>query len=167
MQTYKFPPAIINAYVWEQFTQNAPNFVAPYQGITPIFPVRDNMGGNYPWGSRPYIIYDNMARIRTSRFYGIRKEQLFYSIRGDVPEIFTVRDLITDILDRADDTAKDINHFAGENLENPLIFFHDFKVFQMSNTNEKTDAVSNRQYYTTEMIIEYQYHQQSIYNELG
>lgn len=167
METYKYPPAIINSYVWAQFTENAPQFVSQYNGIVPIFPVRDALAADSTWGSKPYIIYDNMARFRTARFYGIRKEQLLYSVRGEVPEIFMVRDLITDILDRSDDAAKDINDYAGDNLENPLIFFHDFRVYQMSGTSEKTDNISNRQYYATEMIIEYQYHPQEIYNELG
>lgn len=165
METYKYPPAIINAYVWNEFTVNSPNFVAQYNGVVPIFPVRDALGDESTWGSKPYIVYDNMARFRTARFYGIRKEQLLYSIRGDVPQIFTVRDLIVDVLDRADDTAKDVNFYSGQNLNNPLIFFHDFRVYQMSETSEKTDNISNRQYYATELIIEYQYHQQSIYNE--
>ena len=78
-----------------------------------------------------------------------------------------LRDLITDVLDRGDDTAKDINAYAGENLNNPQIFFHDFKVFQMSATSEKTNNITNKQFFTTELIVEYQYHQQSIYNELG
>lgn len=167
METYKYPPAIINAYLWAQFQANAPEFVAQYNGIVPIFPVRDTFAGSSTWSKKPYIIYDNMARVRTARFYGTKKEQLLYSVRGDIPQIFMLRDLITDVLDRSDDTAKDINAWAGENLDNPLIFFHDFKVFQMSATSEKTSDVSNRQFYTTEMVIEYQYHPQSIYNELG
>lgn len=167
METYKYPPAIINKYLWQQFIDNAPNFVSQYNGIVPIFPVRDSLGGDATWGTKPYIVYDNMARVRTARFYGIRKEQLLYSVRGDVPQIFMLRDLITDVLDRGDDTAKDINAYAGENLNNPQIFFHDFKVFQMSATSEKTNNITNKQFFTTELIVEYQYHQQSIYNELG
>ena len=167
MEIYKFPPAIINSYVWAQFEENAPVFSAQYGSIVPIFPVYDAKAGDASWGNKSYIVYDNMARVRSGVFYGVRKEQLVYSIRGDIPEIFALRDLITDVLDRGDDTAKDINEYAGENLENPYIFFHDFKVFQQDFTNEKTDKHSTRQFYSTDLIIEYQYHQQSIYKELG
>lgn len=165
MTDYNFAPLIINSYIWNELGAVMPSLTSKYTGIEPIYPVYDSLSAKGAWNGLPYIIYDNMLMSKISSFYGIKREQTVYSIRGNVPEIFKIRNAIIDIIDRSDDAAKDINEYAGQNLNNVSVFFHEFSAFQLDFTNEKTIANSTRQLYTTELILEYEYHNQSIYNQ--
>lgn len=166
MTDYNFAPMIINSYIWNELGITMPTLVAKYNNVTPIYPVYDATSAKAPWNGLPYIIYDNMSMSRFTKFYGIKREQISYSIRGNIPEIFQIKDEMFHILDRSDDAAKDINQYAGENLSNVKIFFHEVRAFQIDFTNEKTIANTTRQLYTSELIVEYEYHKQSIYNEI-
>lgn len=165
MTNYNFGPLIINSYLWNELGKALPSLVAKYTNVVPIYPVYDSNASKAAWNGLPYIIYDNMSMSRFINFYGIKREQISYSLRGNIPEIFEIKDTMFHILDRSDDAAKDINDYAGKNLPNTSIFFHDVKAFQLDFTNEKTIPNSTRQLYSTELIVEYNYHKQITYNQ--
>lgn len=165
MTDYNFAPLIMNSYIWNELSLVMPTLVEKYSDIKPIYPVYDANASKASWDGLPYIIYDTMSMSRFIKFYGIKREQISYSIRGNIPEILKIKDAIYHILDRGDDAAKDINDYAGKNLPNTTIFFHEVKAFQLDFTNEKTVPNSTRQLYATELIVEYGYHKQVTYNQ--
>jgi hypothetical protein len=160
----RYPELIINSYVWKQFETAKPAIYSQYTG-SPIIPVRD-MSSEYPWGTKPYIIYDSFARPRSARkyFYPVKSAQLMYSIKGSISEIYEWRDFIINVLDREDDAAKDINEYAGENLNGVRSYFHCINAYQMNYIGNTTEQTGQRKQFSTNLIVKYDYHISDVYN---
>jgi len=185
------PENIINRYVWEQFKTQAPSFYNLYpqtvggNSLIPFFPAG---AGNIPPeiidGDLPYIVFDKFTKVRTGMykyFYPMKSEQMRYtiyggSLYGDSPNgsdrygtTINLTSLITIILDREDDAARDINQFAGELYDNTSdyfkYYFHCINVFQSGYAESQQD-VSNLMEYrpSRDLIIKYDYHAPQ-YNE--
>lgn len=161
-----YPDLIINGYVWEQFRLAKPSIYSQYSA-KPFVPVRD-INSDYPWGIKPYIIYDSFMKARSTNkyFYPVKTTQMMYSIKGSISEIYEWRDFISNVLDREDDAAKDINEYAGEsNLFNPLtIKFHCINTSQVNYTGSTTEQGGQRKQYSANLIVKYDYHITDIYN---
>jgi hypothetical protein len=163
---------IINKYVWKQFeingASNVPAFsFSQYKGVVPIFPVSDNKSGDAKWGSKPYIIYDSFmkGRVNNKYFYPVKSAQMMYSIRGaSLEEIFHWRDFIINVTDREDAAAYDVNQFAGETIENNSIRFHCINSFQDNYVGYTTETLGVQKTFSTNLIIKYDYHMSSVYN---
>jgi hypothetical protein len=139
----------------------------------------------------PYIVFDKFTKVRTGKykyFYPIKSEQMRYTIYGGslpgYPAVgiegnnynytpgyqfdrygFTINltSLITLILDREDQAAKDINEFSGELYEdsNPYFKynFHCINVFQSGYAESQQDVANLMEYRPTrDLIIKYDYH---------
>jgi hypothetical protein len=164
-----YPEVLINNYVWEKFRINKPSIYAEYPaGIKPIFPFTDSRAGDQTWQNKAYIIYDSFIRPRTGQykyFYPIKSGQLVYSIRGDNGQLFEWRDFITDVLDREDVVAAEVNNFsASENASNK-IHFQCFNVYQTLPVGQTTKDVSLSQQLITNLIIRYDYHTSGVFGE--
>lgn len=195
------PEQIINRYVWEQFKTYAPAFYNRYaqtsgaQDTIPFFPAP---ASNVPsWvidQGLPYVLFDKFTRVRgaNDKIHSIKTDQMRYTIVGGFLEnnqnpAIDQRDrygltidftsLIHRILDRNDDTAKDINEFAKnipDYLPNPNIqeteqqqklysmyryYFHDFNVYQSGFTDTQMDVDNFMEYEPKrDLIIRYCYH---------
>lgn len=162
----RYPELIINSYVWKQFELAKPAIYSQYSGIVPIFPVSDTKAGDTAWGNKPYIVYDSFSRPRTANkyFYPVKSSQMMYSIKGSIAEIYEWRDFIINILDREDDGARDINNYAGENLNNLRSYFHCVNAYQMNYIGNTTEQKGQRKQYSTNLIIKYDYHITDVYN---
>lgn len=161
-----YPDLIINKYVWEQFSIAKPAIYSQYTHM-PFVPVRD-VGSSYPWADKAYIVYDSFMKARTTNryFYPIKTAQMMYSIKGNVSEIYEWRDFISNVLDREDVAAHDINEYAGENNSfNPLtVKFHCINTSQINYTGNTTEQQGQRRQYAANLIIKYDYHITDIYN---
>jgi len=160
-----YPEVAINKYVWEQFKVAKPSIYSQYGSIVPFFPVTDVKAGDTAWGTKPYVIYDSFIRARSTNryFYPVKCAQLMYSIKGSLSEIYEWRDFISNVLDREDDAAHDINEFAGT-IDNTKYFFHCINVSQLKYVGTTTKEASIDKRYSTELIIRYDYHITNIYN---
>lgn len=160
----RYPELIINSYVWNQFEIAKPSIYSQYTA-SPFIPVRD-MGSNYPWGTKAYIVYDSFAKPRTANryFYPVKSGQLMYSIKGSISEIYEWRDFIINVLDREDAAAQDINEYAGENLTNLRSYFHCINAYQMNYISNNTEQTGQQKQFSTNLIIKYDYHITDIYN---
>ena len=160
-----YTETIINKYVWRQFQLAKPTIYAKYTGIIPIFPVSDVKAGDTAWGNKPYIVYDSFIRARSSNryFYPMKSGQLMYSIKGGLADIFDWRDFISNVLDREDAAAHDVNEFAGT-LNNNKYFFHCLNVSQLKYPGSSTKETGIDKKYATDLIIRYDYHLINIYN---
>lgn len=185
------PEEIINRYVWDQFKTYAPNFYnlyAPTSGgpeIIPFFPApASNVPSEMIESDKPYIVFDKFTRVRSATgsatrgggLYSIKTDQMRYTIvGGNYGANYGARDryastidlssLIFRILDREDDTGRDINEFA-KNLPGYLdsndmykYYFHCFNVYQSGFTDTQMDVDNFMEYNPSrDLIIRYDYH---------
>lgn len=158
MNTNLFAPLIINNYIWSEMSSIDPAFTGRYENILPFFPIYDSQAGNAKWGNKPYVIYDNIIQKRKWPLYVVKKEQMLYSIRGSIPEIFYFKDLINHVIDRQDDAGKDINEWAGENVVNHRVFFHCFYTSETNYSSEVTNVKDTRQMISKDLFVEYDFH---------
>ena len=163
-----YPEVAINEYVWEQFhvTPSMSATYSSYSGTVPIFPVSDNVSGTTKWEGKTYIIYDSFIKPRSSNkyFYPIKAGQMMYSIKGTLENIYKWRDFISNVLDREDIAARDINNYAGENINNFDLGFHCINVTQANYIGNTTESSGTKKTYSTNLIIRYDYHITDIYN---
>lgn len=165
MSTY--PEIIINKYVWKQFELNKSSIYSNYSSsLIPFFPVSDIKAGDTAWGTKPYIVYDSFMRARTSRkyFYPVKAGQMMYSIKGSISDIFEWRDFISNVLDREDDAARDINEYAGQNLSNTRVYFHCINANQINYIGNTTEQQGQNKMYSANLIVKFDYHITDIYN---
>lgn len=160
-----YPESAINKYVWKQFELAKQQIYSMYSNI-PIFPVSDTKSGDAKWGDKPYIIYDSFMKPRVSNkyFYPIKSGQMMYSIKGTIEEIFEWRDFISNVLDREDAAANDINEFASSTINNFDIRFHCINTTQVNYIGNSTEIQGTKKYFSTNLIIKYDYHLSNIYN---
>jgi hypothetical protein len=112
------------------------------------------------------ITYDRLMRFRVSPFYGIKREQLIYTIYGKVEAVQNINVIVSQLLDREDESAQELNDWARDNpislngqsvLSN--VFFHNFKVYQIDETRDILELNSvNMSEWASKLIIEYDYH---------
>lgn len=161
----EYPEVAINKYVWKQFQLAKPAVYSQYSSTIPFFPVTDIKAGDTAWGTKPYVVYDSFIRARSTNryFYPVKAGQLMYSIKGSLSEIYDWRDFISNVLDREDAAASDINEFAGT-LNNNKYFFHCINVSQLKYVGASTKDYGIKERYATELIIRYDYHLTNIYN---
>lgn len=171
-----YPEVAINEYVWEQFRLDSLKSASAsylggfnynqYKGIVPFFPVSDNTSGRTKWNDKTYIVYDSFMKGRTKYpyFYPIKTSQMMYSIKGDLEEIYKWRDFISNILDREDVAAQDINQYAGQNLSGINFSFHCINVMQYNYISNVTESTSTKKTFSTNLIIKYDFHRTDIYN---
>lgn len=157
MNTNIFAPVVINNYVWYEMQRIDPAFTGRYDAV-PFFPLYDNQAGNSKWGNKSYVVYDPIKARRKTPFYPVKRESLLYSVRGIVPEVLYMRDLLDYVLDRGDDAAKDLNEWAGENVVNNQVFIHSFSTTETNWSSEITTAKDTRQPVTKNLIVDYEYH---------
>ncbi len=189
------PEEIINRYVWEQFKTYAPAFYsryAPTSGGPETIPFFPSPASNVPsWvidQGLPYILFDKFSRVRSASgasyksrgLHSIKTDQMRYTIVGGfieqspTPSLYQ-RDrygltidftsLIHRILDREDDTGKDINEFARtlpgylESSDMYKYYFHCFNVYQSGFTDTQMDVDNFMEYEPKrDLIIKYDYH---------
>lgn len=183
------PEEIINRYVWEQFKTKAPSFYntwAQTSGGPEVIPFFPSPASNVPAWVRDqglsHIIFDKFTRVRAANnpIHSIKTDQMRYTIVGgflnssQYPETYQ-RDrygltidftsLVHRILDREDETGRDINEFAKTlpgYLESPEMYkyyFHCFNVYQSGFTDTQMDVENFMEYEPKrDLIIRYDYH---------
>jgi len=124
------PIWVVNKYIWEELKVMSPKLADMWPTITPFFPTNDSTSGIAQWEGKPYFIYNQALRVENS-FYQIKKATFVYSMRTDSDQTIPLSMALQKILDREDDTAKDINDFnlsLGE--DSCPVYFHSFDVYQ-------------------------------------
>lgn len=159
---FPIPVLGLNKYLWHSMCQIDTTLPTQYDGITPFFPLADSRGGDAPWDDKPYIVYDNMFKMRPGSFPHIHRVQAMYFVRGSAKDVVVWTNAISQILDRGDSAAQDANNYLASS--DPGHYFHRFKVFQIDMVSDQRQDLAVRQYYTASMIVEVDYH---ITNMLG
>jgi hypothetical protein len=160
------PPTIINAYLAAKIN---PAFNS--QGTTYFFPTLpteiDALTETFPQSNGVFGVYDRMFKMRRTPFPYIKCEQLlyyFYSVGDNAQRNMVItQQQVSDLLDKGDDSAKDLNEWAKENLtawngDSLPMFFHNFKIYQLEETRDIVDFGTARTYAGNKIIIDYDWH---------
>jgi hypothetical protein len=118
------------------------------------------------------VSYDRMLRLRPSTFYVHKREQLMYYLyNGSIDVLFNAGNIISQLLDREDEAARDLNRWMNAKYKssNPIvdesgtrlplnIFFRNLKVYQADEGRDLLELGTVKTVYTNKYIIEYDYH---------
>jgi hypothetical protein len=168
-----FPPHWINEYLYSQLSKyEGINMSqgAGINGVVPIFAVTPtnteeiykNLLQSLPVEQPLLIQYDRLMRFKPDPFYPRKKEQLLYYLySSDLATVNYANILISQLLDRQDASAQDVNNFIRD--ESTLnfrknVFFHSIKVYQADETRDVIELASARTVFINKLIIEYDYH---------
>ena len=174
--TFDFPASYINEYLYEQFSKyedinmaksDLPSFI-------PFFPAGQavNVSDIYEqlqlseFQNLPAIVfYDRMIRLRNNSFPVGKREQVLYTIYGDISNCTNIGSVIFQVLDREDYSGQDLNQWMHENktaLQNkglPMkVFFRSMRVFQADESQDLVDLDDYRRGSIHKYIVEYDYH---------
>jgi hypothetical protein len=168
--TIHHPPSIINKYLGSKVDERFDS------GTTYFFPTLptdiDSLTQTFPQSNGLFGVYDRMFKMRRTPFPYIKCEQVLYyfyatgdSAKGWGPteQMVHIQQMVSDLLDSGDDSAKDLNEWAAENQELWLpeskpIFFHNFKIYQLEETRDIVDFATARTYAGNKIIIDYDWH---------
>ena len=171
--TLPFPPHWINAYLFNKLGEYGPSEVGigPDQQIVPFFAptatgreeIYQQLIATTGLAQPTMITYDRLMRFRSSPFYGTKKEQLIYTINGSVKSVQNINIIISQLMDREDAAAEDLNDWARDNSHllnvDHNVFFHSVRVYQIDETRDILELNSvNMTDWASKIIIEYDYH---------
>jgi hypothetical protein len=119
--------------------------------IIPILPVQQSAEMNQFLSGKKHIVYDKIG-ISYEDNWAICCEQILFTIYStDVSEINEIRNLMTDLFRRMDDSAKDANAYSG--ISNKFKFFSIF-VADISPTAPSEELAG---FLSSDVILEVKY----------
>lgn len=159
-------PLAVNNYLWETMKTIQPSLsqTKNYGQKTPFFPLGDSSSGNKSWENKTYVVYDRMFKAMKDPFYPIKCEEIRYHLKAKEEDSFVWGSVLQTILDRQDDSGKDINAWIRENGGTDIypIYFHSTRIYQVSSSlsteKENLREIGVRPYYITEFIVDMKYH---------
>jgi hypothetical protein len=167
-----FPPHWINAYLFDKLSEYEDIGVDKrIQQLVPILATTptssEELYNNLLQSStieQPLLIqYDRLMRFRPTPFYPHKREQLIYTLYStSLANINNAIILISQLLDREDAAAQDVNAWASANaasLNVPHnVYFHNIRTYQADETRDLIELASARTMFLNKIIIEYDYH---------
>jgi hypothetical protein len=162
-----FPPTFINAYVLAKLqefgliadTDLVTSPMVPAQFPTNIEDLYNDSLQIRQTQSPLLMVYDRLMRFRSNAFYRTKKEQLVYFVyTADLDKLINTVRVITDVLDREDAAAQDINSWCSKNMTGFNTFFHNVKVYQADESRDVAELASARTLFVNKIIVEYDYH---------
>lgn len=160
------PPLAINGYLWDTMKTIDPTLTktSRYGNKIPFFPIGDSTSGQKQWENKPYFIYDRVMRFSSEPFYVKKRESFLYYLKAKPVETLQWTAAFQLILDREDDSAKDINNWIRNNGGNDVhpVFFHTLRVYQSRSGAPSSDGgqreETSRPNYISEFLVDTCYH---------
>lgn len=166
-----YPPHWINAYIFDKLSEYEDIGISSTQQMVPIFATSptniEEVYKNvmqYTNIEKPLVIqYDRLIRFRPSPFYANKREQiLYYLYSSSIENINNANIVISQLLDREDAAAQDLNKWAADNAMSMQVphnvYFHNIKVYQVDEARDVLELASARTIFVNKLIIEYDYH---------
>jgi len=119
--------------------------------IVPIIPVQQSPEMNQFLSGKKHIIYDKIGLSYEDNWLICCEQILFTVYSTDVSEINEIRNFMTDLFRRMDDSAKDVNRF--ESLNNKFKF-HSIFIADISPTEPSEELQG---FLSTDIILEVKY----------
>jgi hypothetical protein len=188
-----YPPIFINDYLRDRILTIANNDV-PFFPTSPSTIEQLTQSATLNNTGNLFAVYDRMFKMRRKAFPHIKDEQLlyyFYSL--DIVAMIEATQYISDLLDRGDESAQDLNAWIrnnertftrpdGQKVYQPLnntglysptaesylpVYFHDIKIFQLEETRDIIDFGTARTFAGNKVIIDYCYHTKGYSNGIA
>jgi hypothetical protein len=167
-----YPPIFINDYLQEKIGQILA-LDTPFFPTSPSTIEQLTTSVQLNNDAALFAVYDRMFKMRRGPFPHIKCEQLlyyFYSI--NVEAMIETTQLVSDILDRGDESAQDLNSWIQSKLvdsngskvyikgnkEFSPVLFHDIKIYQLEESRDIVDFGTARTFAGNKIIIDYDYH---------
>lgn len=163
-----YPPIFINEYLKEKLGSII-NLDVPFFPTSPSTIEQLTSTAVVNNTANLFAVYDRMFKMRRKAFPHIKDEQLlyyFYSL--DIPAMIYAGQAISDLLDRGDESAQDLNTWIESKLVNGKfivagdeylpVYFHDTKIYQLEETRDIIDFGTARTFAGNKIIIDYCYH---------
>lgn len=188
-----FPPVFINEYLSDKIPASLPDRFAAGLNFFPTLPTDlEQLTETFPDAANDvFAVYDRMFKLRRTPFPYIKSEQLlyyFYKTAGDPVALIETTQRVQDLLDRGDDSGKDLNSWiselwisqgrntltetdivTGRQVEKDIVrfsgtdfylpYFHEIKIFQLEETRDIIDFGTARTYAGNKIIIDYDWHE--------
>jgi hypothetical protein len=119
--------------------------------IVPIIPVQQSAEMNQFLSGKKHIVYDKIGLSYEDNWLICCEQILFTVYSTDVSEINEIRNFMTDLFRRMDDSAKDVNKF--ESLNNKFKF-HSIFIADISPTAPSEEL---KGFLSTDIILEAKY----------
>lgn len=155
----KLPIVLINNYIWELASGSVSGIAAVSSAVwntasfsyRPFYPVSENLAPQST--TMPYVLYDYMVEAPKDSFWPMHCERAIYSIVGDVPQIFYVKNFIFDNLKKFDKSAQEINN----HIRDTSINFKYINVSQDNFVSDEKRIDSFKPKYITTLTLKYEY----------
>lgn len=118
MHSYtELPIVLINNYIWALASGSVSGQPAVASAVwntdnytfRPFYPVTETLAPDS--ATMPFILYDYLIAPKSGTFWPMQKEEAEYCIVGDLPQIYYVKNYITEALKKFDESARDINNY--------------------------------------------------------
>jgi hypothetical protein len=114
-----YPPVFINEYLSDKIPPSLPNRFSSSLNFFPTLPTDlEQLTETFPDAANDvFAVYDRMFKLRRTPFPYIKCEQLlyyFYKTSGDPVALIETSQRVQDLLDRGDDSAKDLNSWIAD-----------------------------------------------------
>lgn len=174
--TFDFPISYINEYLSIQLSRYSDINMGKSEvpGFIPFFPagqavsvseIYENLQLSESQKLPAVIFYDRMIRLRSTVFPVGKREQVLYTVYGDIENCSNIGSVIFQVLDREDYSAQDLNKWITENKTALLAknypvktFFRSLRVFQADESQDLVDLDDYRRGSIHKYIVEYDYH---------
>lgn len=152
------PIVQINNYLWELAKGNISGISAVSSAVwntvaykyKPFYPITENLAPESK--TTPYILYDYIFTDRPGTLYAINKEEATYTIIGDAPQIYYLKNFIYDTLCRMDDIARNVNQHSQSDIN-----FKYINIYQDDFVLNEKRIESYKPKYITTLTLEYEY----------
>lgn len=169
-----YPPIFINDYLREKLSEllGSENIDVdvPFFPTSPSTIEQLTSSTTFNNEAQLFAVYDRMFKMRRGPFPHIRDEQLlyyFYSL--DIPVMVDATQIVSDLLDRGNESAEDLNSWIQSKLAGGVystvdereylpVYFHDIKIYQLEETRDIIDFGTARTFAGNKIIIDYKYH---------
>lgn len=127
------PVYALNAYVWKLLETNLGWTKKSYNGIVPIVPASQQP--ELLQTGQTFLVYGS-AKTSAGHLYSLKGETVSYTVYGtSVAQINRVINLLTDVFDRQDEAAADINYWLENGRKKEDVSFASVK----SGASQKAD----------------------------
>jgi hypothetical protein len=176
-----YPPVLINEYLAEKVPERLPGRFKGEFRFFPTLPTDINsLMKSYPANANDVFgVYDRMFKLNRKPFPHIKCEQIMlylYKMNSDPEALIETVQVISDLLDRKDESAQEINAWISTKVNSSKlvalgtgrqkrifkpVFFHELNMYSLEEARDIVAQQTARTYSATKIIISYDYHVQN------
>mgnify|MGYP000704570414 CR=1 FL=1 len=146
----------LRKHLWSQLKSNSLFQASDYysdnlgEELIPIIPVQQQPEMNQFLSGKKHIVYDKIGMSYEDNWVICCEQILFTIYSTDITEIYEIRNLMTDLFRRMDESAKDVNSLKTTNK----LIFHNVMIVE---TTPIEPSLELQGFLSTDVILEVKY----------